>query len=45
VYAARIGDIEVARAYDDMLELMDLVDAAEARGECPLHPLAGEPAS
>ena len=39
-YAATVRGVELARAYDDMARLMDLVDAAEAEGRCPLHPLA-----
>jgi hypothetical protein len=41
VYAATVCDVELARAYDDLANLMDLVDAAEADGRCPLHPQGG----
>jgi hypothetical protein len=39
-FAATVRGVELARAYDDMTLLMDLIDAAEAEGRCPLHPLA-----
>ena len=41
VHAATVGDVEVARAYDDFCLLLDLIDQAEAEGLCPLHPPAG----
>lgn len=40
IYTASVGGVELARAYDDLGRLMDLVDAAEGEGRCPLHPIA-----